>query len=158
MTRITCGQALEQMQRALGHDDAGTPPALAAHLGECAACAEAWAAQHAVRELLAGRDPAPVPPGFTARLDAALDDLMPWWLRIDWRWWTLRAAAPLAALLLLAGGAATWTAASSSDTGGSSVTSALVDTSSSVSNDSLLLAVLSGSPDDAVSRYEGGIE
>ena len=90
--------------------------------------------------------------------DAALDDLMPWWLRIDWRWWTLRAAAPLAALLLLAGGAATWTAASSSDTGGSSVTSALVDTSSSVSNDSLLLAVLSGSPDDAVSRYEGGIE
>jgi hypothetical protein len=41
---------------------------------------------------------------------------------------------------------------------GTSVTTALVDTSSQVSNDSLLLAVLSGSPDDAVSRYEGGTE
>jgi hypothetical protein len=157
MTRITCGQALEQMERALGHDDAGTPPELAEHLDECAACAETWAAQHAVRACVASRHPAPVPAGFAARLDRALDDLTPWWLQIDWRWWTLRAAPVAAALMLLVGGAATL-ATASSGSAGSSVTSALVDTSSQVSNDSLLLALLSGSPDDAMSRYERGSE
>ncbi len=162
MTNIPCDEAHTLMHRAFESEADGPggdmAPLLAAHLAECPACADAWEGQRLVRELLALREPAPVPVGFAARLEGALDDLTPWWLRVDWRWWTLRAAAPLAAaLLLLVGGAATWTAASSPAPDGSSVTSALVDTSSSVSNDSLLLAVLSGTPDDTVSRYEGSV-
>ena len=154
MTRIACDEALTLMRRALGDDGDGTlPPSLAAHVGECAECAEAWQAQHAIRELLAARAPAPMPAGFAARLDAALDDLTPWWLRVDWRWWTIRLAPAAAALLLLLGGASAGLVPGASGRS-APVTSALVDTTASVSNDSLLLTVLAGSPDDAVPEYE----
>ena len=156
MTRIPCDEALTLMHRALGDEaDGALPPALAVHVAECEDCAGAWRAQHAVRALLAARAPATVPAGFAARLDAALDDLTPWWRRVDWQWWTIRAAPVAAALLLLLGGASVGLV-STAPARTASVTAALVDTTASVSNDSLLLTVLAGSPDDAVAEYEEG--
>jgi anti-sigma factor RsiW len=157
MTRISCDDAQALMRQALGDGDRGAGPSLDTHVAECPACAEAWEAQQSVRALLASREPELLPAGFAARLDAAIDDLEPWWARIDWRWWTLRVAPVATVLLLLVGGATlrSSSATSSSSTTSSSVSTALWDGSSTVSSDSLLLAVLSGSPDDTVSRYEG---
>jgi hypothetical protein len=154
MTRISCDDAQALMRQALGDDDGRTAPALDAHVAGCAACAEAWEAQRAVHVLLASLEPEALSPGFAARLGAAIDDLEPWWARFDWRWWTIRAAPVAAALLLLVAGATTWTTSDPSS-GASSVSTALWDDSSTVSSDALLLAVLSGSPDEPVSRYEG---
>jgi len=153
MTGISCDEAGALMRQALG-DDGAAAPSLGTHLAGCPACAEAWDAQHAVRALLASREPEALPAGFAARLEAALDDLDPWWTRVDWRWWTILVAPVAAVLLLMVGGATTFTTPTSSPAT-SSVGTALWDGSSAVSSDSLLLAVLSGSPDDTVSRYEG---
>jgi hypothetical protein len=157
MTRISCDEAQALMGQALGDGHGGAaPPPLAAHVAGCPACAEAWQVQRSVHALLASREPDPLPAGFSARLDAAIDELQPWWAQLDWRWWTLRLAPVTAVLLLLAGSAAVLeTASSSSGEASSTVSTALWDETSTVSNDSLLLAVLSGSPDDTVSRYEG---
>lgn len=152
-SRMSCDEVQVLMGQALGDDDGRTAPALDAHVAGCPACADAWEAQQSVHALLASRAPEALPAGFTARLDAAIDDLEPWWARFDWQWWTLR-VAPVAAVLLLLVGGATFTSSSSSTTT-SSVSTALWDGSTAVSSDSLLLAVLSGSPDDTVSRYEG---
>jgi anti-sigma factor RsiW len=159
MTRISCDEARAQMMRTLGDGDGeAAPPALEEHLAACAACAEAWQAQRSVHALLACREPEPMPAGFAARLDAAIDDARPWWAQFDWRWWTLRVAPLSAALLLLVVGAAvrgTLVSSSSTTVAPSTVSTALWDDASTVSSDSLLLAVLSGSPDDTVTRYEG---
>ena len=56
--------------------------------------------------------------------------------------------------LLLVGGASVLSSSSTSSQEPAVVSNALWDSTSTVSSDSLLLAVLSGSPDDTVSRYE----
>ena len=156
MTRISCDEARARMDRALGDETNPIPADLGLHLAGCAACAEEWRAQSDVHAILASREAAAVPAGFARRLDDALDALNPWWMQFDFRWWTLRVAPVTAVLLLLVGGAAVLsTAGTSTSQETASVTTALWDSSSTVSNDSLLLAVLSGSPDDAVARYEG---
>jgi anti-sigma factor RsiW len=158
MTSIRCDEARALMMRVLD-DDAPEParPALETHLAACRGCAEAWRDQQSVHAWLAAR-PAAIPsPAFARRLDAELDALTPWWARVDWRWWTLRLAPVAAVLILLVGGTLGVTATSSSATQApaTAVSTALWDTSSTMSSDALLLAVLSGSPDDAVTRYEG---
>jgi anti-sigma factor RsiW len=157
MTSMTCDEIRALMMRVLD-DDApeSARRALETHAAGCADCAGAWRDQQVVRAWLSGR-PAAVPSvRFTKRLDAELDALAPWWARFDWRWWTLR-LAPVAAVLLLLVGGALGVASPSSVAAPSSVTTvstALWDASTDVSSDALLLAVLSGSPDDAMTRYE----
>jgi hypothetical protein len=156
MSRITCDEAEALMRQALGDDDAAVAPTLEVHVSECGPCADAWRAQHDVRAVLASREPEPVPAGFAVRLEAAIDDLQPWWARYDWRSWTIRLAPVTALLVLLGGGAAVLTSTTDSPPAEASpVSTALWDDESAASSDSLLLAVLSGSPDDPMSRYQG---
>jgi len=154
MTSLTCDGARGLMTR-VDDGDASVRAALEDHLASCGTCAEAWRDQRAVREILSARPAATPSPRFMRRLDAELNALTPWWAGVDWRWWTIRLAPVAAVLLLVVGGTIGVTSASSSVTGASAtpVSTALWD-SSDVSSDALLLAVLSGSPDDAVTRYE----
>jgi anti-sigma factor RsiW len=156
MSRISCDQARALMDRVLGDEGAADAAALELHLAGCAACTDAWRAQAEVRAILGSREAAPVPAGFAVRLGRALDASTPWWMQFDFRWWTFRIAPVAAVLLLLVGGAAAFSASgTSAPQDSASVTTALWDSNATVSSDSLLLAVLSGSPDDAVARYEG---
>jgi anti-sigma factor RsiW len=144
------------MSQVLGEEAQPLAIDLAAHLAGCPACAQEWRVQSDVHAILGSREAAQVPAGFARRLDAAIDALSPWWMQFDFRWWTLRVAPVAAVLLLLVGGAAALSTAGSGTSGQTaSVTTALWDANATVSNDSLLLAVLSGSPDDDVARYEG---
>jgi len=156
MTTISCDEARAHLTRTVGDEEHPLPADLAAHLAGCAACAQEWRVQSDVHAVLASREAAPVPAGFTRRVDEAIDALRPWWTQFDFRWWTLRVAPLAAGLLLLVGGAAALSMdGTSTSEQTASVTTALWDSSATVSNDSLLLAVLSGSPDDDVARYEG---
>ncbi len=69
MNEMTCDHVLDRLPELaaerVGEPDAG---AIRAHLGGCAACAEAWS----VVSLLAEAGPAPAPPGLEARLQAAV--------------------------------------------------------------------------------------
>jgi predicted anti-sigma-YlaC factor YlaD len=98
---LQCDAAQRLIARAAGND-AGSPE-LDAHLAECAPCRQAFAEQQQVALMLAGRAPAPVPPGFAARLSARLDaESRPGVLDLaDWRAWTA-GLAPLAAALVVA--------------------------------------------------------
>jgi anti-sigma factor RsiW len=157
MTPVTCDDARSLMMRVMDDDvPESARAALEAHVAECAECAEAWRDQQVVRAWLVDRPPAAPSPAFARRLAGELDALTPWWAIVDWRRWTLRLAPVAAVLLLLVGGALGVTSSSSSATPVSTapVSTALWDSSADVSSDALLLAVLSGSPDDAMTRYE----
>ena len=104
---MTCRQAEPLLARAAdGTLDSERRAALAGHLQGCAVCRDALDAQRAMRALVAARPVAPVPPGFAARVMAALPEPGPsaagtrWLDALDWRAWTLR-LAPVAGALFV---------------------------------------------------------
>jgi anti-sigma factor RsiW len=105
---MTCQQAEPLLARAAdGTLDNDRRAALAGHLTGCAGCRDALDAQRTARALVAARPVAPVSPGFTARVMAALPERQPsaagirWRDALAWRAWTLR-LAPLAGALFVA--------------------------------------------------------
>ena len=121
--------------------------------------------QQAVRELLASRPAAEVPPDLAARVMARIDDDGPRWLDVlNWRLWTYRLAPVAVALLLAAalGSAPTPSSSSSSeivefdelvdawtaDDHADTVPMFTLFGQPDVTDDELLEAVLSAAPDE----------
>lgn len=80
---------------------------LDAHLASCPACQEEVDTQRQVHELLAAREPEPLPAGFEARLTARLAHERPpvlqhgnWLDRANWRKWSIY-LLPAAAVLVI---------------------------------------------------------
>ncbi len=117
---MTCRQAEPLLARAAdGTLDPERSRTLARHLDACADCRDALDTQRAMREVLAARPAAPVPPGFATRVMAHLPEREPtaaaeWLDTLNWRAWTLR-LAPLAGALFV--GAALGLGPSSEETG-----------------------------------------
>ncbi len=133
---------------------------LEAHLGQCGACRILIDEQRHVAQVLQGRPPVTVPPGFAASLAARLDAEQGWVGLGNWRRWTVTLAPVAAALVFVAwmGGAArtpvtslpddtfdTWTI---SNTAGEPAALFL----QSSSGDALLEAVLTGAAAPAGDR------
>ena len=105
---MSCKEWMPALLRAVEDrlDDADEAARFAAHLRDCADCRQALAEQTAARRVLTARVAAPVPPGFGARVLAAVQEAPRWMDLLSWRTWTYRLAPVAASLLLLAGLAA----------------------------------------------------
>jgi anti-sigma factor (TIGR02949 family) len=102
----------EEAQSSIGRlvDGTITPRVLEplrAHLAECPACQEEADTQLQVRQLLASREPEPLPSGFSERLSARLAQERPlalqpgsWFDRANWRKWSIY-LLPAAAVLVI---------------------------------------------------------
>ena len=102
---MSCMEWLPALLRAADDrmDDPNEAERLAAHLRNCAGCRQALAEQTTARRVLTARVAAPVPPGFGARVLAAVHADPRWMDLLSWRTWTYRLAPVAAALLLMAG-------------------------------------------------------
>ncbi len=155
------------VREAEGRLDEGRRTELLAHLHRCSSCREALAAQREVASALRSRPDAQPSERFAARVAAAIGQQASWVTLADWRWLSMR-VVPVAAALLLAAGilvergqqqpaqqnslsavVETWAAGDAEQ-----VPAPAVLWEPDVSDESLLLTVLSSQPDAAIGRSQ----
>jgi predicted anti-sigma-YlaC factor YlaD len=165
---MTCQDATNfLLERLAGRLDGRTCTALDEHLRTCAGCRETSVVQGEVASLLASRPEADVPPAFAARVAGRLAHESGWFGLADWRWLSVR-FAPVAALLVLVAGIVierqgaessstvslsavveTW---ATGESDGDSVPVTSVLWKQNVSEDAVLLTVLTAPSDATIAR------
>jgi anti-sigma factor RsiW len=140
--------------------DADGRTRLDAHVGSCAACRQALAAQREVRAMLADLPAVAAPGALRARVRAALEAggarRVPWLAGADFRRWTWR-LVPVAAALIVGAvygvehGAASAPADAAASVGDLSVSAALYSTD--VTDASMLSLLLQANADDTLADY-----
>ncbi len=163
---MNCDESLRTLARRLdGRTSADETERLDEHLAACPSCREAAAVQTDVAQALGSRPDARVAPAFFERVSQHLDERTSWFAIADWRSLSVR-LAPITALLLLAAGvvvehertqsaqnvslsSAFETAATGS---GDRVPVTSIVWQPDVNPDSLMLTVLTTSPDATIGR------
>jgi hypothetical protein len=149
-------------RRADSAPEGTTGDELARHLARCAACGEALRVQRQVAEVLASRPSSQPRPGLAQRVNDRIDNTIGWLNVADWRVWTWRLVPVAVALMVIASlglfGSAgegtvndtarpatvdAWMGGTSTGT----VPATAVFWQPSVSQESLLMTVLTASPD-----------